>query len=360
MNFKKIITKKNKFLLPVSWLYQLGISVFNALYNSGLKKSTLFHIPIICVGNLSVGGTGKSPMVEYLIQLLQPYYTLAIVSRGYKRMTKGLIIADASTTANEIGDEPMQFHHKFPQVTIAVSEKRATGIEKVIADKVADVIILDDAFQHRAVTAGMNMLLAEYNNLFVNDYYLPAGQLRDLKSSYKRAQVIIVTKCPPTLSIAEKENIIGQIKPFANQFVYFTAIRYEAPYHLFTKTIFNWEQMEQAIVLTGIANPQPLLQFIAGHAGEVHTLSFPDHHQFINSDIQLLIKRFNDIPTQKKIILTTEKDSMRLIQYKNILPELPIYVVPVAHDFLFDQAPEFNQMIAGFINSFTAKNDTHD
>ena len=208
-------------LLPFSLLYWLAIAIRNWLYNKKIIRSTSFGLPIICVGNLAVGGTGKSPMVEYLVRLLKDQFKVATLSRGYKRRTKGYALADDESTALEIGDEPMQFHIKFPDISVAVGEERLEAIPQLLHDRPdTQAIILDDAFQHRAIKAGLNILLTDYSNLFTRDFYLPTGDLRDLKSEYKRAEVIVVTKCKPDLTIHEKEKIIKEIEPskWANNF----------------------------------------------------------------------------------------------------------------------------------------------
>nr|WP_262915304.1 tetraacyldisaccharide 4'-kinase [Niabella ginsengisoli] len=221
MSFSDIIKKKHFLLIPFSWLYKFGVYIYHKLYDLGLLKSYKPSIPTICVGNLSVGGTGKSPMVEYIVSLLTSKYCVGVISRGYRRKTKGYVLANADTTANDIGDEPMQFHQKFPDVCIAVGEKRAEAIAKLLQQKKeTDIIVLDDAFQHRAVTADLNILLTEYTNPFPNDWYLPAGSLRDLKSNYKRAHIIVITKCDPNLSKPGKDKMIQSIKPFSYQKIF--------------------------------------------------------------------------------------------------------------------------------------------
>ena len=223
-------------LFPLSIIYGFVIWVRNKLYDKNILKSASFNFPVICVGNLSVGGTGKTPMVEYLIRLLKTEYKVATMSRGYKRKTKGFAIANNNTTALDIGDEPMQFYKKFPDITVSVAEERLVSIPQLLHDKPnTNVIILDDAFQHRQVKAGLNILLTEYRDLFTRDFILPAGNLRDLKSSYKRADIIVVTKCKSHLNEEEKSQIIKEIKPLAHQKIFFTKIEYASPYHLFNK-----------------------------------------------------------------------------------------------------------------------------
>ena len=217
-------------LLPLALFYWLAVAIRNWLYDRNLLKSVSFGLPIICIGNVSVGGTGKSPMVEYIVMNLKDRFRLATLSRGYKRRTKGYSLANDNTTALDIGDEPMQFHVKFPAIPVAVGEERIVAIPQLLHDRPhTQAIILDDAFQHRAITAGLNILLTDCNNLFTRDFYLPTGDLRDLKSSYKRAHVIIVTKCRPELSKQEAANIMEEIKPMSYQRVFFTSIEYDEP-----------------------------------------------------------------------------------------------------------------------------------
>ncbi len=220
-------------LLPFSLIYALIIWLRNRCYDWKMMPSTSFNLPVICVGNLAVGGTGKSPMVELLVKKLRARFAIAVLSRGYKRKTRGYALANEKSTALDIGDEPMQFHIKFPDIAVAVGEERIVAIPQLLHDRPdTRSIILDDAFQHRAVKAGLNILLTDYNNLFTRDWYLPTGDLRDQKSSYKRSDLIVVTKCQEDLSIDEARLIRAEIKPLPNQHLFFSAIRYGAPFHI--------------------------------------------------------------------------------------------------------------------------------
>jgi tetraacyldisaccharide 4'-kinase len=242
-------------LLPLSVLYGFIIWLRNKLYDINIFKSASFNFPIICVGNLAIGGTGKTPMVEYLIRLLKENYKTATMSRGYKRKTKGFAIADKNTTALDIGDEPMQFYKKFPDITVSVAEDRLASIPQLLHDKPATkVIILDDAFQHRQVKAGLNILLTEYRDLFTRDFILPAGNLRDIKASYKRADIIIVTKCKSHLTEEEKDKLTDEIKPLPHQKIFFTKIEYGSPYHLFNKNEKFLSPDTNILLICGIAN----------------------------------------------------------------------------------------------------------
>lgn len=340
-------------LLPFALLYWLAIAIRNWLYNKNIIESTSFGLPLICVGNLSVGGTGKSPMVEYLVSNLKTAYKVATLSRGYKRKTKGYALADEKTTALEIGDEPMQFHLKFPDVPVAVGEERIVAIPQLLHDKPEiQIIILDDAFQHRAIKAGLNILLTDYNNLFTRDFYLPTGDLRDLKSSYKRAEIIIVTKCKKDLGETEKQKLIKEINPLPGQHIFFTAIDYSRPYHIITKEEKGLNGSVEILLVTGIANPRPLKKLLEEHSNTYQMLQYADHHIFTIDDLKDIKESFEKINAKEKVILTTEKDAVRLLKFCEEIKNMPFYVVPVKHLFLFSQGAEFDQLITDFIRNF--------
>ena len=340
-------------LLPFALLYWLGIGIRNWFFDKNIFKSAGFGLPLICVGNLSVGGTGKSPMVEYLVLNLKDKFSVATLSRGYKRKTKGYALANESTTALEIGDEPMQFHLKFPEVPVAVGEERIVAIPQLLHDRPeTEAIILDDAFQHRAIKAGLNILLTDYNNLFTRDFYLPTGDLRDLKSSYKRAEIILVTKCKPDLTEAEKQKLIKEIVPLPKQQIFFTAIEYGQMYHISSSKIFVPDPKTEVLLVTGIANPKPLKRMLEEHSSSYHMLQYPDHHIFTIDDLDEIKQKFKKIDTANKIILTTEKDAVRLVKFANEIAELPLYVIPIRHQFLFEEGSDFNKSVTDFIKNF--------
>jgi tetraacyldisaccharide 4'-kinase len=340
-------------LLPFALLYWLGISIRNWLYNRNILESASFGLPLICIGNLSVGGTGKSPMVEYLLASLKDSFRLATLSRGYKRKTKGYALANEQTSALEIGDEPMQFHLKYPDVPVAVGEARIEAIAQLLHDRPdTQAIILDDAFQHRSVKPGLNILLTEFNNLFTRDFYLPTGDLRDLKSSYKRAEIIIVTKCRQGLAIAEKEKIIKEISPLPHQQVFFTALEYGKMYHISSRETFVPDGKTEVLLVTGIANPRPLKRMLEEQSSSYQMLQFPDHHIFTIDDLDEIRQKFRQIGTDNKIILTTEKDAVRLAKFTEQITELPFYVLPVRHRFLFEEGSIFDRSVADFIKNF--------
>lgn len=340
-------------LLPFALLYWLVVTIRNWLFDKKIFRSASFGLPIICIGNLSVGGTGKSPMVEYLLRLLQHQFRAATLSRGYKRKTTGYALASVTSTALEIGDEPMQFHLKFPEIPVAVGEARLEAIPQLLHDKPdTQVIILDDAFQHRAIRAGLNILLTDYSNLFTRDFYLPTGDLRDLRSQYKRAEIIIVTKCKPDLNEDEKQAIIEEIDPVKEQQVFFTAIQYGGLYQLVNKTGFVLTPDTEVLLVSGIANPKPLKDWLENSSKEYQLLQYSDHHIFSIDDVKDIRKRFDALETKNKIILTTEKDAVRLVKFSQEIKDWPLYVIPVRHDFLFEEEKQFDSRVIDFIRDF--------
>ncbi|MFL5773604.1 MAG: tetraacyldisaccharide 4'-kinase [Flavisolibacter sp.] len=340
-------------LLPFAVLFWMIIVVRNWLYDRQILKSTTFGLPLICVGNLSVGGTGKSPMVEYLVLHLRSYFKVATLSRGYKRKTKGYALATPYTTAIDIGDEPMQFHQKFPDVPVAVGEERIVAIPQLLHDRPqTEVIILDDAFQHRAIKAGFNILLTEYANLFTRDFFLPTGDLRDVRSSYKRADIIVVTKCRGDMSEKERQEIIDEISPKEYQKVFFSCISYGTPYHITRRDFCFMDENTEVLLITGIANPRPLKNYLEERIHTYYMMHFNDHHIFSIDDWRDIKNRFHDIDANKKILLTTEKDATRLLKFHQEVNSLPFYVVPIEHKFLFHQEMAFNEEVITFIQNF--------
>lgn len=339
--------------LPFAVVYWFVIWLRNFFYDKNIFRSSSFGLPVICVGNLSVGGTGKSPMVEFLVDHLKDTFRLATLSRGYKRKTRGYALANDHSTALDIGDEPMLFHLKFPDVSVAVGEERLVAIPQLLHDKRdTQAIILDDAFQHRAINAGLNIVLTDYNNLFTRDFYLPTGDLRDLKSSYKRAHIIVVTKCKRDLSPTEADEIRKEIRPLPHQKVFFSTIQYGSPYHVTRLSPFELNLKTEVLLITGIANPQPLKKMLEEHSHAYYMIAFSDHYIFRIDDLSEIKKRFERIDTPNKIILTTEKDAIRLMKFKAELESLPIYVIPIRHYFLFGDEEKFVDQVAQFIKEF--------
>lgn len=323
------------------------------MYKKNILKSTSFGLPLICVGNLSVGGTGKSPMVEFLVLHLKNQFKVATLSRGYKRKTKGYALANDHTTAIDIGDEPMQFHLKFGDVPVAVGEQRLEAIPQLLHDRPeTEVIILDDAFQHRAIQAGLNILLTDYGNLFTRDFFLPTGDLRDTRSSYKRAQIIVVTKCKSDLTAEEKNSIVREINPLPHQQVFFTCISYGMPYHI-TRHDFRFiDDQTEVLLVTGIANPRPLKTYLEDRIHTYYMMHFNDHHIFSIDDWREIKKRFEGIQAEKKLLLTTEKDAMRLLKFRQEIDGMPFYVMPIEHRFMFGEEHSFNETVSRFIRNF--------
>lgn len=355
MNFNSFFLKSFRIVLfPLALVYGLIIIIRNWLYDKEYIKSAAFNFPVICVGNLAVGGTGKSPMVEYLLALLHPHFKIATLSRGYKRKTKGYVIANELTTALDIGDEPMQFHLKFPDVTVTVGEERIVAIPYLLQDKPElQAIILDDAFQHREVRAGLNIILTEFNNLYSNDFFLPTGDLRDEWASAKRAEIIVVTKCLPNLTKDKKEKIIRSLHILPVQQIFFTTIEYGTPYHIFHQTLRKVTQQDEVLLVCGIANPKPLKEYLMQHAYTYYQKDYSDHHIFSIDDLNTIKERYNEIDAEYKMILTTEKDAVRLTKFKDELKEIPLYVLPIRHQFLFNEGEQFNATLISFIRNFS-------
>jgi tetraacyldisaccharide 4'-kinase len=340
-------------LFPFAIIYRLIISLRNTLYDWKIFKSTTFNLPVICVGNLVMGGSGKTPMIEWLVRSLRDDWKVATLSRGYKRKTKGYVLAHEGTTALEIGDEPMQFHWQFPNIPVAVGEERLVAIPQLLFDcPETDLILLDDAFQHRSISAGYNILLTEYSNLYTRDFMFPCGDLRDIRSSHRRAQVIVVTKSPANLSIEESQRIKHELNPEADIPVFFTTLKYGEPYHIITRESLQMEPTEWVLLVCGIANPEPLKKKLTQNCAGYEMLRFPDHHIFTSQDWKEINKQLAGLPGSKKRIITTEKDAMRLMKFGDQMKDIPVYCWPVEHAFLFNQSVEFLAGIQTFIRSF--------
>jgi tetraacyldisaccharide 4'-kinase len=340
-------------LLPFALLYGCIIIIRNFLYDKNIFRSAQFNLPLICVGNLVVGGTGKSPMVEYLVELLKPHFSIATISRGYKRKTKGYALANQNTTALDIGDEPMQFHIKFPAVPVAVGEERIVAIPQLLHDRPdTQAIILDDAFQHREVRAGLNILLTQYDNLYTKDFFVPTGDMRDQRASAKRANIIVVTKCPASLSEEKKNEIQDELNATEHQQIFFTTIEYGQPYHIVTLEQRPLCKNDEVLLVCGIANPKPLKEYLSAQAETYYQLAYNDHYIFRIDDLKDIQKKFEAINAEHKLIITTEKDAVRLLKFKEQLHKLPLYVLPVRHKFLFDEGRLFDKKVVDFVQYF--------
>ena len=339
-------------LLPFSLIYGMAITLRKKLYDWGIMRAVKFDLPVICVGNLAVGGSGKTPTTEYLVRLLTDY-KIAILSRGYGRKTKGFILADASATAETIGDEPLQYYQKFENVTVAVCEDRVAGIEKLKENH--DLIILDDAYQHRAVMAGFNILLFEFRKLGTLQFLLPAGNLRDVFASRKRADVLLVTKAPvPLLHVAQQASI-NELQPNSTQKVLHSYLKYGKLEHLYHNESRSLDDIKdfQIFLLTGIANPAPLIEELEKYSKTIKHEEFPDHYAFKTDDIKKFKAAFDAEEKKEKIIITTEKDSKRLkaAGFENLLINLPVYFLPIEVELFEEDKITFDELILNYVKS---------
>ena len=358
--------KINEWLLPLSWLYGLGVKIRNMLFEIGILHSESFDVPVISVGNITVGGTGKPPHVEYLIDLLKDKAKVAVLSRGYKRRTRGFVIADDKATARTVGDEPLQMKRKYgDDITVAVDRKRCHGIRQLLSEeKDIDVILLDDAFQHRYVKPGVNILLVDYHRLIIYDKLLPAGRLREPLSGKNRADIVIVTKCPHDLKPMEYRVITKAMNLFPFQRLYFTCLDYRN-----ITPVFGGEERPldsigkdcHILLLTGIASPRQMIEDLSPRCPNITPLTFGDHHAFTSSDVTLINNTFASMP-KPKMIVTTEKDATRLIGLDGLSEDVreAMFALPVKIRFMLGQEESFNEKIIGYVrknsrNSILAK-----
>lgn len=355
-------------LFPFSCLYGCITYLRNRCYDLGILKSTSPDLPTLSVGNLCVGGTGKTPHIEYIIRLLKNEFYLATLSRGYGRKTTGFRLADTQSTSADIGDEPLQFKKKFSGIRVAVDGNRVEGISKLVKEYPSlQCILLDDAFQHRAVQPGLSILLTDFSRLYINDHMVPTGSLREFRSGAERADIIVVTKCPEILLPIERKRLLTELKPAAHQSLFFSYIRYGDFYPLFGEASnplskeFYFERHYTILLLTGIANSRALDYFIKGKVKNVVNLNFPDHHTFSQKDLNEIKKIFNNIAASNKIVLTTEKDAMRLKspEYQDILKELPIFYLPIEIDFHDKDKDAFNEKIRHYVRANQRNNTLH-
>ena len=347
--------KINKWLRPLSFLYGIGVNIRNQLFELNILKSRSFATPVISVGNITVGGTGKTPHVEYLIRLLSKEIKVAVLSRGYKRKTHGYVLADEQSTMRDIGDEPYQMKRKFPQIEVAVDTKRCRGIEHIINDdatKDTDVILLDDAYQHRYVKPGINILLVDYHRLIIYDELLPSGRLREPVDSKKRADIVIITKCPDTLNPIDYRVLTKAMKLYAYQSLYFTSLKYGAPYPLFdSKAAVPDLRYTDVLLLTGIASPEHMIADMEPMVRSLTPLIFPDHHAFSHRDIEKINDAFDAIENDSKAVITTEKDAARLRGIDGLSEDVKenIFVLPVEVRFMLDGEEQFNEKIISYV-----------
>jgi tetraacyldisaccharide 4'-kinase len=346
-------------LLPFALLYGLGAALHERFYRWGILKAVIFNIPTISVGNLTVGGAGKSPHVEYLIRLLKDYMEVGVLSRGYRRKSVGFKEVTPRMSVEESGDEPLQFKRKYPEAFIAVGENRSMGVPRMLMKHEGlEVILLDDAFQHRAIVPGLNILLTEHDRPFTRDMLLPVGRLREWPSAYRRADIIVVSKCPADPALVQREALLKEINPLPHQRVYFSYYDYLQPYFLLDpRYTAKLEEDWEALLICGIANADYLTQYLRKQVGFIKILEYEDHHYFSTSDISNLKKTYDNMETKKKIILTTEKDAMRLDLHRQFFDDnrMPVFVLPVEVRFHFEEdTPRFDDDVKDFLLHFKA------
>jgi tetraacyldisaccharide 4'-kinase len=333
-----------KILLPFNPIYASIIQIRNFLYNHNFFKSTKSDLPVICVGNITVGGTGKTPHVEYLISFLKNKYKLAILSRGYKRKTKGFILSNNETKPHEIGDEPFQIKSRYPEINVAVDEKRVRGVASIELRTDTQVVILDDAFQHRAIEPSYSIVLVDYNRPVFEDYMLPAGNLREPMSGLKRANSIIVTKCPESITDIEMKFFKQKLKLYPYQNIYFSYFKYSKPKHILNSEITEITDKD-ILLVTGIANTKYLEKYINKHAKSYKLQKYPDHHDFTISDIKNIVSNFGKINSENKLIICTEKDKVKLLENKKLLKNVDIFSIDIEVALMHNKENEFQKEI---------------
>lgn len=371
MNLPKV--KNYTLLAPLSGLYGLGVWVRKKMFDLGQIKSTSFEdvVPVICVGNLAVGGTGKTPHTEYLVNLLHRngYGPIAVLSRGYKRRSEGFHVAmpragretDPKITANLLGDEPYQLYRKFPFLIVAVDARRVHGIEALLKlDTPPQVIILDDAMQHRRVKPGLTICLSSYNRILYKDMLLPAGRLREPISGVARADMIVVTKCPKTLRSEEETEIVANLPTRLDQPIFYSAFRYGKLVNLDTLEECDIDHSTEVLIVAGIADPKVLEDYVHTHYRLLDIMNYGDHHHFTEKDIQTIQARLDDVNGRgyvsndsgnRAVIITTEKDAARLVNHPAVTDELRkrIYVLPTEVYFLKNHADKFDKIVLDYV-----------
>jgi tetraacyldisaccharide 4'-kinase len=352
-------TRKNIFLYPVSLIYGLITGIRNMMYNTGIIPSVEFHLPVICVGNITVGGTGKTPHTEYLAGLLRENFKVATLSRGYKRKTRDFRIVSSSSLVIEAGDEPIQIFRKFPDVIVTVDRNRVHGVKKILqANPETEVIILDDGFQHRRITPGFSILLSDYERLIIRDHLMPYGNLRENIGNMRRADIILITKSPADISPIHRRLIVKEVNKAPYQNLYFTSLTYNTPQPVFDtedpeKTLSDPVQYDGCgiVLITGIANALMLKEYLQKTAGEIIHLSFPDHYNFKEKDISSIFKAYQDLKSHVKYVFTTEKDAVRLREFTNIAEPVrsAFFYIPVGIYFLNEDKEEFDNIIVDYV-----------
>lgn len=344
-------------LLPLSFIYGIVVTFRNKLFDAGILPSQECDLPVISVGNITVGGTGKTPVIEYLAGLLMDEYKVAVLSRGYKRKTKGFVLSDIHSKPHEIGDEPCQIKARYPELLVAVSENRLKGVKSIRkAHPETDIILLDDAYQHRFIKPGLSLLLIDYNRPVTKDLLMPAGRLREPVSGMSRANIILVTKCPENMKAIDRRIMVKELKVPPYQHLFFTGIEYGNFIPVFKEYATNADEVlksetKDVILLTGIANPGPLKSFASSLFPSLTALTYPDHHDFGDADIQKIATAFYALPSENKMILTTWKDAVRLKDLQNIPEEIKkvLFFVPIKIFFLNDDQINFTKQVFNYV-----------
>ena len=343
-------------LLPIALIYHIVLTIRHKLYDWHILKSTRFEKPVICVGNLNLGGTGKTPHTEYLIELLKNDYHLATLSSGYGRRSKGFRLADTSCTYEDLGDEPLQYFTKYPDIQVAVDKNRADGIMHLLWEQGVEIVLLDDAFQHRRIDAGLNILLTDYQHLYCDDFLFPAGNLRDVKSAAKRADIIVVSKAPKSMNEEEKQQVANKLKPTEKQKVFFSYLEYNKLKPLTASARqFDADSAASVLLFCGIANPNPLIDSLNKQYKHLEIMTFADHHPYSENDVNAILKLFENMSREKKIIVTTEKDAARLTNspYLCQFETTTLYALPVS--VRFHEEEKFNKEILNYV-----RKNSHD
>lgn len=343
-------------LAPISLLYGLGISLRDMFYRWGMLRGVRFSVPTISVGNLSIGGAGKSPHIEYLVRLLKDYIHVATLSRGYGRKTRGFMMVQRGHMADQVGDEPLQFKRKFPDITVSVAESRTFAVPEIMKNTPnIQTILLDDAFQHRSILPDLNILLTEFKYPFTRDYLLPSGRLREWRSAYKRADYVIVSKCPQTLTSAEREKMTKELNLLPRQKIFFSYYDYQRPMYIFDyrQQLVLDDQLD-VLVISAIARSEYLMEYLEPRVQSLQILEYEDHHYFSKFDLSNLKKRFEQIDSRRKVIITTEKDAMRLQMHQKFIVDnkLPIFAIPVEVKFHDNDGADFDESVKQFLLNY--------
>jgi tetraacyldisaccharide 4'-kinase len=354
-----MINSKNILLYPLSLIWGMITGIRNFLYDSEVLKSVEFHLPVICVGNITVGGTGKTPHTEYIADLLRKNFKVATLSRGYKRKSRGFRMASSLSHVNDIGDEPMQIFRKFPDVLVTVDRSRVHGVNRILAEVPAiEVIILDDAFQHRQITPGFSILLSDFERLIVRDHMMPYGSLRESIGNIRRADIIIISKSPENISPIQRRIIVKEIDKAPYQNLYFTTMAYKDPLPVFEVISHEDKKPDLSkpencgiVLITGIANPLPLKEYLQKSFKEIIHLSFPDHYNFREKDIETISSAYQNLKSPFRYLITTEKDAVRLREFTNIAEPLKsaLFYIPIGIYFLNDDKDEFDNLIVDYV-----------